>query len=143
MATQTVVREATLAVGAADASAAPLYFWQAPTRCVIKEINLICSDTIAAHATDIMTVIALNLLKAGAGTAEVGRQTVDSDVTGYVAVAAKIPWNLILSTTLANLEVAEGDVLQLALTEGGTATTGDLTNASFQIKYQPGAGLGT
>lgn len=131
-----------MVVGDVDASAAPLYYWTAPQRGVIRGLSLVNTDAVAAHATDIMTVIVINRGQAGAGTTEVGRQTVDSDVTGFAAVVAKTKWPLILSTTAANLEVEEGDVLEFAITEGGTATSGDMSAVSLAVEFQPGAGVG-
>lgn len=137
------MRDAKLDFGAVDASAAPVKTWRAPCRCVIQDISMITPTAVAAHATDIMTVVVLNLGVAGAGSDEVGRQTVDTDVAGSAATAANIPWPLILTTTLADLEVLEGEVIQVTITEGGTATSGDMSaDTQVSINYLPGAGLG-
>jgi hypothetical protein len=42
----------------------------------------------------------------------------------------------------ANLEIDEGETLQFKATEGGTATSGDLTEAFVAIHYVPGTGVG-
>lgn len=126
-------------VGDIDASGAPIFHWIAPMRCALRGISLVNTDAVAAHATDIMTAIVLNRTQSDV---EVARQTVDSDVTGYAAVVAKTEWPLILTTTVARLELEKGDVLELAVTEGGTATSGDMSDVSWNVRYQPGSGIG-
>lgn len=130
-------------LGTVDASGSPIfYIFKAPCACVIKKISIVNSTAHAAHASDICTAAVTNLGTAGAGTTAVASQTTDSDVTGYAAITAHTPWNLILSTTAANLEMKTGEVLKLAVTEGGTATSGDLAAASVHIDYVTGSGIG-
>jgi len=142
MSRATAIRTATIAAGAVDASATPVFYWRAPCQCVIDGIYLINSAAVAAHATDIATIAVTNLGTAGAGSDVVATRTTDSDVSGSAAIAANIAWEITKSTTAANLEVAAGEVLKIAPTEGGTATSGDLADATFQIDYLVGTGIG-
>jgi len=139
---QSELQSVVVHMGAVDASGTPLAFWRAPIKCVINSIHLVTSSAVAAHATDIHTSTVTNLGSAGSGSTTVATQTTDSDVSGSAAITAKVPWPLTLSETAAALEVAEGDVLQIAPTEGGTATSGDLADAAYTISYYPGAGIG-
>ena len=139
---QTAVQQATIYMGTVDASATPLAFWRAPCQCLIESIHLLTSSAIAADAANIHTSTVTNRGVAAAGSDVVATQTTDSDVAGSAAIVAKTPWALVMSSTLANREVAAGEVLEIAPTEGGTATSGDLANASYVINYRVGTGVG-
>ena len=129
-------------IGAVDASAAPVInVFKAPAGCyvTIHKIYLVNGTAVAAHATDILTA-SIKRLRAAAAT-EIASQTVDSDVTGYAAIAADVPWEItLLSAALAELN--PGDVLQYFPTEGGTATSGDLTEAAIITEWSQGTGPG-
>jgi len=142
MARATAVQTATIAAGAVDASATPVFYWRAPCQCVVESIYLVNTSAVAAHATDIATVTVTNIGTDGTGTTSVASQTTDSDVSGSAAIAAGIPWQITNSSTVADLEVAGGEVLKIAPTEGGTAGSGDLADATFQINYLVGTGVG-
>ena len=123
-------------IGAVDASGTPVHnVFYAPVRCTVRALYMVNGSAVAAHATDIATQ-PVNRLRAAAGTA-IATQTTATGTTGYAAIAADVPYAInLISDALAIL--AAGDVLQWAPTEGGTATSGDLTEAAFITVWTPG-----
>ena len=137
MGRSTVIRTATLAAGAVDASASPLLYWRAPCQCVIAGIHLITSSSVAKHASNKHTTTVTNL-----GDSASGSTGVATAATSDTAIEAGVPWAVGLSGTAQHLEIAAGDVLRIAPTEAGTAGSGDLANVTYQIDYYVGAGVG-
>lgn len=132
----------TVHIGTVDASATPIYnVFKAPAGCKVRlhAIYLTNGSAIAAHASDIHTST-INRVRAGAATA-IASRTTDSDVSGSAAIAADVPWAITL-TSAALSELNAGDVLQWAPTEGGTAASGDLTEAAITVEYSLGYGGG-
>jgi len=125
-------------IGAVDVSAAVhRNIFVAPCACVLKRVAIINGTAKAKHADNNLTATVKNLGSAGTGTTTVATQT-----SGSVAISADIPWELTLSTTLANLELADGDVLQLQCAEGA-AGQGDLdAEAAVIVEWVPGNGPG-
>lgn len=130
-------------IGTVDVSAAVhRNIFIAPCACVLKRVAIINGTAKAKDKDNNLTATVKNLGSAGTGTTTVATQSTDSDVTGSVAISADIPWELKLSTTLANLELADGDVLQLQFTEGA-AGAGDLdAEAAVIVEWVPGNGPG-
>lgn len=129
-------------IGTVDASAAPVYnVFAAPAneKVRVHAISMVNGTAHAAHASDIAKS-SIKRIRAAAAT-EIASQTNDTDVSGYAAIAADTPWNIpLLSEALAELN--GGDILQWFPTEGGTATSGDLTEAAIIVEYSIGYGGG-
>ena len=129
-------------VGAVDASATPVInVFKAPNACkvTVHKIYLVNGSAIAAHATNIHTSTIKRLRAAAATT--IATQTTDSDVSGSAAIAADTPWEIPLSSDALG-ELNADDVLQWFPTEGGTATSGDLTEAAIFVEWSAGTGAG-
>jgi len=126
-------------IGEVDASATPyVNIFTAPCACVLTGINLVQAGTLAAHATNFATCVVTNITD----SQEVARITTETAATGVNALAPDTAEALALSSTASYLELDKGDVLQAAFTEGGTATTGDLTEAALFVEWVPGTGAG-
>jgi hypothetical protein len=128
-------------IGTVDASGTPLYFLRVPEDCVLIDCGWITSNAIAAHAANIHTTTVTNRGQAAAGTTVVATKTTDSGVTGYEAITAKQAW-VMTPASAAVAELSGDDVLEIAPTEGGAATSGDLADATFFLVYRPGHGVG-
>ena len=136
------VRTQSIQVAAVDASATPTIFvFKAPAdnKCRIHKIYLTSKTAIAAHASNIHTST-INRYRAGSATA-IASRTTDSDVAGSGAIVANVPWEIPL-TSAALAELNAGDFIEWAPTEGGTATSGDLTFCLLTIEYSVGYGGG-
>lgn len=138
---RTAIQSVVITAGAVDASGTPEFYFRAPADITLDSIYQISGDDIAADASDIATTTVTNIGDDGTGTAEVGEQTTDSDVSGYAAIEDGVPWEIPIASD-AVAEVSEGEVLKIAPTEGGTATSGDLTDACWVINYRVGHGVG-
>ena len=114
-------------------------YFVAPQDLVIRSIQLVNTVAIAAHSTTIVTVTATNREDDAAGTTEIAEQTTDSDVTGYAAISAKVPWAVTLSTTTSALEVSEGEVVEIGVDNNSGVS---LTGVTVQIVYEYGSGTG-
>lgn len=94
-------------------------------------------DAMARHASNYLTVTITNLGPAGSGTNAV-LGAVDGNTTKTTtgqAIVANGVFTLVLSTTAANLEVAEGDRLRFTVTATGTlANTVTFTVATLLVK---------
>lgn len=124
-------------VGAMDASASPeVAIFVAPCACRVVGIGLTDNTAKAAHADNKGTYAVKNKGAAGTGTTVVATRTT---VTGN-AIVKFVRWALTLSTTKSVLNLAAGDVLTVTATEAGTATSGDLVDAVFDVRYVPGSG---
>ena len=128
-------------IGAVDASAgAPVNVFVAPCRCVIVGVDLVNGSAIALGSTGGDYNIQ-NKGLTGSGTTEVASLSTITAAADANAIAADMAEAWTLSTTLASLEIAEGESLQFTPSE--TASTGgDLTEASIAVHYVPGTGLG-
>lgn len=124
-------------VGAMDASASPeRRIFVAPCACRVVGIDLVDSTAKAAHADNKGTYAVKNKGAAGDGTTVVATRTT---VTGN-SIVANVAFPLTLSTTKSVLNLAAGTVLTVTATEAGTATSGDLVDAIFAVRYVPGSG---
>ena len=140
MASRSPIENVTLCFNDVDASDARMLFWRAPANVTISSMYLVTSTAIAAASANIMTVAVTNRDTDATGTNVVGTQTTDSDVSGYSAVTAKVAWAITNSSTASYLEVTSGQVLEAAITEGGAAGSGDMSDVSIVINYYVGEG---
>jgi len=124
-------------VGTVDATGSPVFYWIAPEQCVIEAIYMVNTTGHVAHASNNNVFTVTNLGQAGAGTAVVAAQTNDSDVTGYAAITALVPYSITVAAAYA--EMVANDVIKIVVTEGAAAQ--DLAAASFQIRYRRGCGV--
>lgn len=133
------IQTAVLTYGTVANAAEPLGYFVAPEALVIRSIELINTVAIAAHATTIVTVTATDRGTDATGTTEVASQTSDSDVSGYSAISAKVPWDVTVSTTTSALEVASGSVIEVLVNNDSGVS---LTGVTVQINYDYGSGIG-
>ncbi len=93
--------------------------------------------SLAAHDTNFVTFLITNLGQAGAGTAEIlsSAATNTTKITGGAALAASTKRTLVISSTLADTAVTEGDVLRVRFTAGGTLS-GAVTRPIVQISIK-------
>lgn len=141
MANELRKRVAMSTIGTVDASAGtPVNVFVAPCRCVIVGVDLINGSAIALGATGGDYNIQ-NKGLTGSGTTEVASLSTITAAADANAIAADMAEAWTLSTTLASLEIDEGESLQFTPSE--TASTGgDLTECSIAVCYVPGTGLG-
>lgn len=136
------VRTHSVPVASVDASGTPtIYVFKAPAdnKIRIHKIYLTSKTAIAAAAANIHTSL-IKRYRAGSATS-IATQTTDSDVAASAAIVANVPWNIpLLSAALSELNA--GDVLEWCPTEGGEATSGDLTACMMTIEYSTGYGGG-
>jgi len=130
-------------IGTVDASG-PAYatVFIAPCRCVIVGADIVCSATKAIGSANYGDYNIQNKGTTGSGTTEVASLSTKTGEADVNALAADKAEAMTLSTTVASLEVDEGESLQFAATEAGTATSGDLAEAYVAIHYVPGTGVG-
>jgi len=126
-------------IGDVDASATPVVnCFVAPCACVIGGVSLVCGDTLALHATDYGDYNVTNVTDSEE-VASLSTKTGEDDAN---AIAPDTEEEMTLATTASYLELDAGDVLQFHASEGGTATSGDLTEAYVIVKWAPGTGVG-
>ena len=93
--------------------------------------------TLAAHDSNYITYQITNLGQAGAGTAEIlsSAATNTTKATGGAALAASTKRTLVISSTLADTAVTEGDVLRVRFAATGTLA-GAVTRPVVQISIK-------
>lgn len=128
-------------LGAVDASGPDertVFVSSNPARFIAA--NIVDGVAKTGHANNYGTYEIINRGQAGAGTTVVASRSTDTpttdDIDDYVA------WPLTNSTTKANLEITAGDVLTFKASEEGSATSGDLTEATLILEYADGTGGG-
>lgn len=100
----------------------------APCTGVLDSVDFSAVDALAAGATNVVTFSLTNLGQAGSGSTvmlHATKNTTDSDITGYRALAANTKYSLYLSTVLTkgqpeNLNVTIGDRLLFRIVGAGT-----------------------
>ena len=113
-----------------------------PCTGTLDSVDFSCVDALTAHSTNHVTFSITNLGQLGAGSTAMlhaTKNTTDSDVAGYFALAANTKQELYLSTVLtdgqfANLEVAVGDRLLLRIVAAGTLAN-SLTYPVFCLRF--------
>ena len=101
-----------------------------------------CVDALAANGTNHVTFSITNLGQAGSGTTamlDATKNTTDSDVTGYSAIAANTLKSLYISNVMtdgqfANREVVAGDRLLVRIVAAGTLAN-SLTYPVFCLRF--------
>ncbi|MFW5868370.1 MAG: hypothetical protein ACOCX2_11170 [Armatimonadota bacterium] len=128
-------------VGSVDASDSPVHnIFVAPCKCVLVGVGLVCGDTIAADGSDYLNIDVDNVTPTTPEeVASLSTKTAEADLN---EIAPDTYEPMTLSSTKSRLELDAGDVLQATVTEAGTATSGDLTEAAFVVRYVPGTGVG-
>ena len=110
-----------------------------PTACKgrLLKVYMVTATGKVAHASNGVTV-ALNRYRAGSATS-IGSQSTLTGVSGYVAITAYTPWEVLL-TSAALSELNASDVIMATVTEGAAGQ--DLTEVSFFAEWVPGTGTG-
>jgi hypothetical protein len=116
-----------IAIGTFPTSSSISAYWFVTKTGIVKAVYFGSTTALARHASNYWTFSITNLGQAGAGsTAILG--AVDGNTTKTTtgqAVVANGKFTAVLHTTAANLEVTEGDTLQVTCTATGTpANTG-------------------
>ena len=137
MSTAMEPRQTVVYFGQIDASAPealPVFVASVP----IEILGVYLLDTAAkvGHANNKGTYSIINKGLAGAGTTVVATRVTVAPTTDDIAAFVK--WPLTLSAFTNRLEVAAGEVLAFTASEAGTATSGDLTDATIIIEYAVG-----
>ena len=116
------------------------FLFRAPQRCLVESIHLVSGTTQAADESNYMTCTVTNIEDDASGTDVVA--TYSNNLAGG-ALTADIPRSMVLSTTAANLELAEGDVLQMYVNVD-VAGTSRPNDAEFKaiVTWSPGFGSG-
>lgn len=126
-------------VGTVDASAAPtINLFVAPCKCRVVGVDMVVAAAKALHAADYGDYSVKNITD----NVELASLSTLTGAADANALAADTAEAFTLTSTLANLELDAGDVLQFFPTEAGTATSGDLTECFVQVKWVPGTGAG-
>lgn len=89
---------------------------RAPFRCTVTGAYFIPTAAATGHTTNYATLTVTNKGAAGSGTTEVAVLA----LTSGVDLAAFDEKALTLSTTAASLNLAEGDIVSVAVTKAGT-----------------------
>ncbi len=118
-------------------SATEVALLEAPVRLRVNKVSLLNGDAIAAHADNYGTGTVYNKGTTGSGTTSVAAKTTKTE-TG-AAVVAFAGWDLVMSTTPANLVLEVGESLAFKWSEAGTGQ--DLTLANVQIEWVPHSGM--
>lgn len=105
---------------------------------VVTGVKITDITGVTANASNYGTATLYNRGTAGAGTTSVAARATDTVTTDDIT--AKVPWALVLSTTAADLEVAEDEALAFKWTEAGTGQ--DLGGALVEIEFEWGTGKG-
>lgn len=123
----------------AHTSDATRYIFRAPERCIINSIYVIEGTTRAASDSNYATYTVTNIEDDATGTDVVA--TLSNNVAGG-AVTADVPKAMVLSTTAANLEIAEGDILQLTINIDVAGTSRPDAEFAAIVNWTPGTGPG-
>ena len=110
----------------------------APVACRIVSIKLMDLTGVTAHTQNYGTATVYNVGTAGSGTTSVAARATDTATTDDITAFA--PWDITLSTTEADLELAAGEALAFKWTEAGTGQ--DLGGALVVVNYAIGTGAG-
>ena len=131
-------KTAVVPIGLLDSTGSPARFiFRAPEQCLLRQIYVVDGTTMAASNSNAALFTFKNIGAAGAGTTTVATQT--NTIAGLV-LTADVPKASTMSTTAADLELAEGDMIQLTLTETGTMNT--TAEAVVIVVWSPGSGPG-
>lgn len=127
-------------IGSVDPTGGKEYFvGKAPAACRAHVLKAyILTATARATNADNNNTFTLNRIRAASATA-IGSGTTDSDVATGAALVADTPFEVALSSA-AYGELAAGDVLQMAFTEGAVGQ--DLTEVAVVIEWACGTGEG-
>lgn len=98
-------------------------------KCRVKSIRLLAATTLAAHATDNITLTVAKRDGAGGAATTIGANT--TDVAG-LALTAFTPKTVAVTTSAA--EIAAGGVLTFKTVDNGT-TTEPLLTCSVTVEY--------
>ena len=113
-----------------------------PVTGILESAYFSCTDALTAHSTNHVTFSITNFGQDGSGSAEMlhaTKNTTDSDVTGYSAIAANTVKSLYLSTVLTKGQfaarmVVAGDRLRIRITAAGTLAN-SLTYPVFCLRF--------
>ncbi len=100
------------------------YIFVAPYDCQIDQVQIVCDTAVAANDTNYYAFQVQNLSEAEALLSS----AVTTQATGGAAIAADVPYGL---DPDQNTVISDGDVIELQVTETGTAT--DLTAAEILV----------
>lgn len=92
--------------------------FRAPFKLTITAVRLLADAAVTANATNFATIEVRNKGAAGSGTVVMASHAFDTVTTDDVAAFDEKA--LVLSATAANLDAAEGDVIAIRKTVGGT-----------------------
>jgi hypothetical protein len=138
-------------VGLGTTSAVCRAYWRVPRSGVITDIAFVGEDGIVQHGTNFQTFTGLNLGTLGTGNTSVLVTTAHHNTTDINAAAlnggtdltAKKPYSLELHATAANLIVAEGEILEITATAGGSGAIVDAACCMFKLRTLPHGLKGT
>lgn len=132
-------RVAVVEIGAVDASATPKHnIFVAPARCRITAVKLVCGSGVALDGSNYGSQTVTNVTQ----TETVATLTQETGESDAGAIVADTVAEFTLSSTASELELVENDVLQIQFEESGSATSGDLVEASVSVEWRPGTGEG-
>lgn len=100
------------------------YVFVAPYDCQIDQVQIVCDTAVAASDTSYYAFQVQNLTKAESLLSS----AVTTQATGGAAIAADVPYDL---GPDQNTVISDGDVIELQVTETGTAT--ELTSADILV----------
>lgn len=123
-------------VGSLTTNNAERCVFYASAPCTITKAVLLNDVAVAKDASNYLTETLTNKGINGSGSTAVASNNT-SNASGQ-AIVAEAPWELALSSTLANRVVDTGEVLSLVHTEAGTGA--DLASATLVIEYVRGTG---
>ena len=114
----------------------------APVTGYLEAAWFSCVDALTAHSTNHVTFSITNLGQAGAGSTamlDATKNTTDSDVTGYSAIAANTLKSLYISNVMTdgqfdNRKVVAGDRLLVRIVAAGTLAN-SLTYPVFCLRF--------
>jgi hypothetical protein len=114
----------------------------APLTGMLESVYFSCVDALSVHANNHVTFSITNLGQLGAGSTAMlhaTKNTTDSDIAGYSAIAANTVKSLYLSTVLtkgqfANRNVVAGDRLLVRIVAAGTLAN-SLTYPVFCLRF--------
>lgn len=119
--------------GANGVTEVPIFI--APFDCEIVKAYLIVTTTVAADATNYLTVTLVPKGAAGTGTTAMG--TIDfNSAAGNASITRHVPLSF---GALTGTAIPRGSCINLHTIHGGTGAS--MTNATLMIVYLPQAGL--
>ena len=116
---------------AASTTTAATYFWRAPVAGEVQAVHMVPGAAVTANDTNFGTVIC----NKGASTIIASKSTKTTAGGGSGDWVAGTPVPLALSATLANRELAAGDVLSFQITKDGSGV--QIPASAMVVTFRP------